>query len=176
MFRQISLSLEILIDTAKRNYLDTRLESDRRKKVQYAQANKKRKDLIDVSALVALSSAGVFPARSEGRDADSVLDRRLLLGKKMRRKQRSTLSCGGRLKRRKKLSKMLGRGCLRRLSGESQLVKRNRRPHPQSKPTGHIHRTVLHLRMVILPRMVIYRLRLGTGRIESFNLLLHLST
>lgn len=49
MFRQISLSLEILLDVPKRNYLHTRLESDRRKKVQYAAANQKRKDMIDVS-------------------------------------------------------------------------------------------------------------------------------
>lgn len=54
MFRQISLSLDILIDTAKRNYLDTRLESDRRKKAQYAEMNKKRKAMVDVGSLPTL--------------------------------------------------------------------------------------------------------------------------
>ena len=60
MFRQISLSLEILIDAAKRSFLDNRLDSERRRKEQYAASNKKRKDMIDVS---------LFPS-GLGRQAD----------------------------------------------------------------------------------------------------------
>ena len=49
VFRQISVALEILSDPAKRNYLDTRLESDRRKKERYAEMDKKRKAMVDVN-------------------------------------------------------------------------------------------------------------------------------
>ena len=51
MFRKITVSVEILTDNAKRNYLDTRLEDDRKKKVRYEALDKKRKDMVD--ALVA---------------------------------------------------------------------------------------------------------------------------
>jgi hypothetical protein len=47
-FREISLSIEILSDPAKRTYVDTRLETDRKRKEKYAQSDKKRKDMIDV--------------------------------------------------------------------------------------------------------------------------------
>ena len=49
MFRQISLSLEILVDQAKRAYLDGKLEGDRRKRERYAEMDKKRKAMVDVS-------------------------------------------------------------------------------------------------------------------------------
>jgi hypothetical protein len=42
------LSIEILSDPAKRTYVDTRLETDRKRKEKYAQSDKKRKDMIDV--------------------------------------------------------------------------------------------------------------------------------
>ena len=48
MFRQISLSLEILIDAAKRGFLDTRLEGDRRRREKVAGLDKKRKAMVDV--------------------------------------------------------------------------------------------------------------------------------
>ncbi|WWD21652.1 hypothetical protein CI109_106138 [Kwoniella shandongensis] len=47
LFRQISLSLEILIDPSKRSYVDNKLESDRRKREQYAASGAKRKAMID---------------------------------------------------------------------------------------------------------------------------------
>ena len=46
-FREISLSLEILIDGAKRAYLDTRLAAERQRKERYAELDKKRKKLVD---------------------------------------------------------------------------------------------------------------------------------
>jgi len=48
MFRQISLSLELLLDTSKRQYLDTKLETDRKRREKYSELDKKRKDMIDV--------------------------------------------------------------------------------------------------------------------------------
>lgn len=45
---ELSLSVEILNDPAKRTYVDTRLETDRRRKEKYAQSDKKRKEMIDV--------------------------------------------------------------------------------------------------------------------------------
>lgn len=49
MFRKVTVSLEILSDSAKRTYLDTRLESDRKKRERYAELDKKRKGMVDVS-------------------------------------------------------------------------------------------------------------------------------
>jgi hypothetical protein len=46
-FREISLSLEILVDHAKRAYVDTRLEAERVRKERYAELDKKRKKLVD---------------------------------------------------------------------------------------------------------------------------------
>jgi DnaJ family protein C protein 17 len=54
-FREISLSIEILSDPAKRTYVDTRLETDRKRKEKYAQSDKKRKDMIDVRPCPSLS-------------------------------------------------------------------------------------------------------------------------
>jgi DnaJ family protein C protein 17 len=48
MFRQISLSLELLLDTSKRSYLDTKLETDRKRREKYSELDKKRKAMIDV--------------------------------------------------------------------------------------------------------------------------------
>ena len=48
MFRKIMVSLEMLLDPAKRSYIDQRLEADRRRKEKYAESDKKRKGLIDV--------------------------------------------------------------------------------------------------------------------------------
>lgn len=47
MFRKVTVSLDILTDPSKRNYLDTRLESDRRKKAQYAEMNKRKQGMVD---------------------------------------------------------------------------------------------------------------------------------
>lgn len=47
-FREISLAHEILIDIAKRQYVDTRLEGERKKREKYAEMDKKRKGLVDV--------------------------------------------------------------------------------------------------------------------------------
>ena len=49
MFRKVTVSLDILTDQAKRNYVDTRLESDRRRKEQYAARDKRKQGLVDVS-------------------------------------------------------------------------------------------------------------------------------
>ncbi|OCF58641.1 hypothetical protein L486_03130 [Kwoniella mangroviensis CBS 10435] len=46
-FRQISVSLEILLNPNKRNYVDTKLENDRKKKERYAEMDKKRKVMVD---------------------------------------------------------------------------------------------------------------------------------
>lgn len=50
-FRELSLSLEILIDPAKRSYVDGKLEAKRRNAERWAAANKKKRDLLDVSGL-----------------------------------------------------------------------------------------------------------------------------
>jgi DnaJ family protein C protein 17 len=47
-FAELGLAQGILNDPAKRTYVDTRLETDRRRKEKYAQSDKKRKDMIDV--------------------------------------------------------------------------------------------------------------------------------
>ncbi|ORX34034.1 hypothetical protein BD324DRAFT_193290 [Kockovaella imperatae] len=47
MFRKITVSSEILMDNAKRNYLDTKLEDDRRKRAKYEQLDKKRREMVD---------------------------------------------------------------------------------------------------------------------------------
>ncbi|WWD07490.1 hypothetical protein V865_005591 [Kwoniella europaea PYCC6329] len=46
-FRQISVSLEILLNPNKRNYVDTKLENDRKKRERYAEMDKKRKVMVD---------------------------------------------------------------------------------------------------------------------------------
>ncbi|WVW78269.1 hypothetical protein I302_100222 [Kwoniella bestiolae CBS 10118] len=46
-FRQISVSLEILLNPNKRTYVDTKLENDRKKRERYAEMDKKRKDMVD---------------------------------------------------------------------------------------------------------------------------------
>ncbi|CAD6591552.1 MAG: hypothetical protein TREMPRED_000133 [Tremellales sp. Tagirdzhanova-0007] len=46
IFRQMQLAKEILLDTAKRRYVDTRLESDRLKKARDAERSDKRKAMI----------------------------------------------------------------------------------------------------------------------------------
>ncbi|AAW46019.2 hypothetical protein CNBJ1020 [Cryptococcus deneoformans B-3501A] len=51
IFHQLSLSLGIFQDQAKRNYVDNQLEIDRKKKQRYAEMDKKRKAMVD--ALVA---------------------------------------------------------------------------------------------------------------------------
>lgn len=48
-FREISLALEILVDVAKRQYVDGKLEGERRRKEKYAELDKKRKVMVDVS-------------------------------------------------------------------------------------------------------------------------------
>jgi DnaJ family protein C protein 17 len=57
MFRKVTVSLEILSDSAKRTYLDTRLESDRKKRERYAELDKKRKGMVDVSC--AMHDSGI---------------------------------------------------------------------------------------------------------------------
>ncbi|WVQ75803.1 hypothetical protein IAR50_005436 [Cryptococcus sp. DSM 104548] len=47
LFQQISLAAGILQDQSKRNYLDTKLEDDRKKKARYAEMDKKRKKMVD---------------------------------------------------------------------------------------------------------------------------------
>ncbi|EIW71104.1 hypothetical protein TREMEDRAFT_60044 [Tremella mesenterica DSM 1558] len=47
MFRQISVSLEILVDNAKRAFLDQRLIAEKAKKAKYAEMDKKRKAMVD---------------------------------------------------------------------------------------------------------------------------------
>ncbi|WVO23971.1 uncharacterized protein IAS62_005329 [Cryptococcus decagattii] len=51
IFHQLSLCLGIFQDQAKRNYVDNKLETDRKKKERYAEMDKKRKAMVD--ALVA---------------------------------------------------------------------------------------------------------------------------
>ncbi|WVF69620.1 hypothetical protein IAT40_004398 [Kwoniella sp. CBS 6097] len=46
-FREISVALEILTNPTKRNYVDTKLESDRKKRERYAEMDKKRKEMVD---------------------------------------------------------------------------------------------------------------------------------
>ncbi|OCF45764.1 hypothetical protein I317_00252 [Kwoniella heveanensis CBS 569] len=46
-FREISVSLEILTNPAKRSYVDNKLESDRKKRERYAEMDKKRKEMVD---------------------------------------------------------------------------------------------------------------------------------
>lgn len=46
---QVKLAVEILGDPAKRTYVDTRLETDRRRKEKYAASNKRNQEMIDVS-------------------------------------------------------------------------------------------------------------------------------
>ncbi|WVQ98231.1 hypothetical protein IAU59_005354 [Kwoniella sp. CBS 9459] len=46
-FREISVALEILINPAKRSYVDNKLESDRKKRERYAEMDKKRKEMVD---------------------------------------------------------------------------------------------------------------------------------
>lgn len=48
IFHQLSLSLGIFQDQAKRNYVDNQLETDRKKKERYAEMDKKRKAMVDV--------------------------------------------------------------------------------------------------------------------------------
>lgn len=48
-FRELSLSLEILIDGVKRAFVDGKLEGERRRKEKYAELDKKRKAMVDVS-------------------------------------------------------------------------------------------------------------------------------
>ncbi|RSH92327.1 hypothetical protein EHS25_008742 [Saitozyma podzolica] len=45
--RQVFLSLEILSDVAKRQYVDTKLETERKRKEKYAEMDKKRKVMVD---------------------------------------------------------------------------------------------------------------------------------
>lgn len=51
-FRQIQLSNDILNDAAKRTYVDTKLEADRRRKEKYAASDKRKQEMIDVSTYV----------------------------------------------------------------------------------------------------------------------------
>jgi DnaJ family protein C protein 17 len=65
MFRKISLALSILTDSAKRTYIDTRLEADRKKRERYAEMNKKQKEMVDVSIyLLTLSKVCLARGRS----------------------------------------------------------------------------------------------------------------
>lgn len=48
IFHQLSLCLGIFQDQAKRNYVDNKLETDRKKKERYAEMDKKRKAMVDV--------------------------------------------------------------------------------------------------------------------------------
>lgn len=52
IFHQLSLSLGIFQNQAKRNYVDSKLESGRKKKQRYAEMDKKRKAMVDVRFLV----------------------------------------------------------------------------------------------------------------------------
>ena len=61
MFRKITVSLEILSDTSKRTYIDTRQAADRAKKERYAEMNKKKRVMVDVSPP---SPSSRFPALS----------------------------------------------------------------------------------------------------------------
>lgn len=51
IFHQLSLSLGIFQNQAKRNYVDSKLESGRKKKQRYAEMDKKRKAMVDVRFL-----------------------------------------------------------------------------------------------------------------------------
>ncbi|KAK4688852.1 hypothetical protein P7C73_g1258, partial [Tremellales sp. Uapishka_1] len=46
-FEALGLSKDLLLNAAKRNYIDTKLEGDRLKKAKYAELDKKRKDMVD---------------------------------------------------------------------------------------------------------------------------------
>ncbi|OXG27971.1 hypothetical protein C360_05908 [Cryptococcus neoformans Bt15] len=50
IFHQLSLSLGIFQNQAKRNYVDSKLESGRKKKQRYAEMDKKRKAMVDALA------------------------------------------------------------------------------------------------------------------------------
>ena len=71
MFRKITVSLEILLDGAKRNYLDTKLEDDKRKRAKYEQLDKKRKEMVDVSALDYLGCADASFQALNAREEDA---------------------------------------------------------------------------------------------------------
>ena len=49
LFRKVTVAHEVLTDSAKRNYLDTRLEEDRRRQAKYETMNKKKREMVDVS-------------------------------------------------------------------------------------------------------------------------------
>lgn len=48
MFRQISLAQEILVDTAKRAWVDTKLEGERVRKAKYAEMDNRKRAMVDV--------------------------------------------------------------------------------------------------------------------------------
>lgn len=48
-WRELEIALGVLGDAAKRTYVDTKLESDRRRKEKYAASDKRKQEMIDVS-------------------------------------------------------------------------------------------------------------------------------
>lgn len=52
MFHQITLALNMLLDPAKRKFLDTKLEQSRAQAARYAEMQGKRKAGVDVSCPV----------------------------------------------------------------------------------------------------------------------------
>jgi hypothetical protein len=67
MFRRIQLSLEILEDVGKRAFVDNKLEAARKHRAKYAEMDKRKREMVDVSvytvplfqvSLSALSGSG----------------------------------------------------------------------------------------------------------------------